>query len=93
MSRWATEQDCEKFRQMYPLINSREFGYISAEKSDPEFGGSSFEDYYMTWEEATIDGWYNCFSDASYEECKITFKEMKETWEAAEANRLSRQPK
>ena len=93
MSRWATSQDCEKLRQEYPKINSREFGYISAEKSDPEFGGSSFEDYYMTWEEATIDGCYNCFSDADYEECKITFKEMKETWEAAEANRLSRQPK
>ena len=93
MSKWATSQDCERLRQQYPWINSRERGYISAEKSDPEFMAESFEDNYMTWQEAEVDRWYNCFGDSDYEACGITLEIMEDVWKAAEANRVSREPK
>ena len=72
MSKWATSQDCERLRQEYPWINSRERGYISPEKSDPEFMPESFEDRYMSWQEAEVDRWYNCYSDSDYEWQEIT---------------------
>jgi len=91
--KWATEQDCERLRQQYPWINSKERGYISAEKSDREFMPESFEDNYMSWQEAEIDRWYNCYSDSDYEAWEITLEMMENVWAAAEANRLSREPK
>ena len=93
MSKWATSQDCERLRQEYPWINSRERGYISPEKSDPEFMPESFEDRYMSWQEAEVDRWYNCYSDSDYEWQEITLEMMEGVWADAEANRLSREPK
>lgn len=91
--KWATEQDCERLRQQYRWINSKERGYISAEKSDREFMPESFEDSYMSWQEAEVDRWYNCYSDSDYEAWEITLEMMEDVWAAAEANRLSREPK
>jgi len=91
--KWATEQDCERLRQQYRWINSKERGYISAEKSDREFMPESFEDSYMSWQEAEVDRWYNCYSDSDYEAWEITLEMMENVWAAAEANRLSREPK